>query len=229
MPTTKALYANNAETYLAEDIEAGDLELTVAAGTGDVFPLPDPENYPAEYFVVALENVRGDYELLKVTARVDDVLTILRGWENTRPQAFTADSPTRVEHRLTAGAIVQLQFFGALDEAPKDGKPYDRKDANWAEDLRPVGEAPADGRRYGRRDQGWEDIDAQGEEFLRPVVPPTVAGQLVAYRNTVGNQAASPQDELVHTGTKLRLGEWRMGSSNQVLTLESFAIAPEVP
>ena len=42
----------------------------------------------------------NNLEIVKVTARAADVLTIERGEENTTPRAYTAGD--RIEHRITA-------------------------------------------------------------------------------------------------------------------------------
>ena len=96
-------FANNASSLLAASITDTDLSVQVDAGFGALFPSPGA----GEYFVIALENAAGDVEICKVTARTTDLLTVVRGWEDTVAQAWT-NGVTRVELRNTAGSMRQM-------------------------------------------------------------------------------------------------------------------------
>jgi hypothetical protein len=93
-------FANNASSMLAASITDIETTIQLDAGYGALFPDPGAD----EYFVIALENAAGDIEICKVTARTTDLLTVVRGWEDTVAQAWT-NGVTRVELRNTAGSM----------------------------------------------------------------------------------------------------------------------------
>lgn len=92
-------FKNNSFTTLAVTIDADDTTVVVAEGTG--------VNLPAigvgEYFYATLTNVAGDMEIIKVTARTDDTLTVERGAEGTTGVPFLAGS--LIENRFTAKTL----------------------------------------------------------------------------------------------------------------------------
>lgn len=95
------LFSNNASTTLFSTIDNQATEITVAPGTGALFPTISPANN--EHFRVTLISTTGDFEIVKVTARVDDRFTIERAQEGTTAKSFEQNSV--VELRLTAGGI----------------------------------------------------------------------------------------------------------------------------
>ena len=101
------LFTNNAATTLASSILVGATSLTVAAGTGALFP----SLAGSAYFYCTLSNTTGTtIEIVKVTARSTDTFTIVRAQDNTTASAFSAGD--KVELRLTA---IDLQNFPQLD------------------------------------------------------------------------------------------------------------------
>lgn len=99
----KQLFGNNASSLLAASISDTDLTIQVANGFGQLFPNPGAD----EYFLVTIENDNGDIEIVKVTARAADLLTVPpggRGQEGTSAQAWT-NGQARVELRLTRGTM----------------------------------------------------------------------------------------------------------------------------
>lgn len=95
------LFSNNASTTLFSTIDDQATEITVAPGTGALFPTISPAK--DEHFRVTLISTTGDFEIVKVTARVDDRFTIERAQEGTTAKNFEQNSV--VELRLTAGGI----------------------------------------------------------------------------------------------------------------------------
>ena len=90
------LYSNNAASTLASGITSTATSMTVATGTGALFPNPGA----GEYFYVTLANEdESTLEIVKVTARVNDVLTIARGFDGTSASSFDVDA--KVELRIT--------------------------------------------------------------------------------------------------------------------------------
>jgi hypothetical protein len=100
-------FTNNASTTLASNVLIGATSLTVATGTGSLFPTLAG----SQYFYCTLTNAAATLiEIVKVTARSSDTFTIVRGQDNTSAQAWTAGD--KVELRLTAA---DLQNFPQLD------------------------------------------------------------------------------------------------------------------
>lgn len=98
----RLLTTNMAATVLGAGIagNSGATSLTLYSGTGALFPsLP----YPGDFFIGVLVNATGQYEIVKVTGRSTDTLTIVRGEEGTTIRAFS--SGDRFELRVTAGAF----------------------------------------------------------------------------------------------------------------------------
>ena len=83
--------SNNAESILSATINSSVTSLTVA----------DASSFPAVPFVITIEN-----EILEVTNKVGNVLTVVRGHESTTPAGHLAG--VSVENRLTAGMHAEL-------------------------------------------------------------------------------------------------------------------------
>lgn len=92
-------FKNNSFTTIAVGIDDLATEITVATGTGANLPTLAV----GEYFYATLTNVAGDMEIVRVTARVDDVLTVERGAESTVAVPFIAGS--LLENRFTAKTL----------------------------------------------------------------------------------------------------------------------------
>lgn len=107
-------FTNNAATTLASGILAGATSLTVATGTGGLFPTLTGSNF----FYCTLQNTAGTIvEIVKVTARSTDTFTIVRAQEGTSASAFSTGD--KVELRLTAGEI-NLLFAGVAQGGNTD-------------------------------------------------------------------------------------------------------------
>jgi hypothetical protein len=113
---------NNAVGYLATAISASDVGLVLQSGNGANFP----SLAATDYFYATLESSGGTSEIVKVTARSGDSLTIVRAQESTTANSFAAGS--RLELRVTAGAIkgyiqdriVSVKDFGAVGDGVTD-------------------------------------------------------------------------------------------------------------
>lgn len=90
---------NNAAALVPAAVTSLDTSLTVEAGKGALFPILGT----GDYFFATLINVSGNYEIVRVTARVGDVFTVLRGQQGTLAIPFPANS--RIELRVTAGSV----------------------------------------------------------------------------------------------------------------------------
>lgn len=94
-----ALLSNNAVSRLAGSINTSDVQLSVSAGDGVKFPSPGA----GQWFPLTLIRPDGSLELVRVTGRNGDVMTVLRGQEGTAPLGFSAGD--RAELRVTAGVL----------------------------------------------------------------------------------------------------------------------------
>lgn len=110
------LFANNASSLLAASIDDNDTTVQVSSGEGALFPSPTG----GQYFVLALVNGDGDFELCHCTGRSSDLLTVVRGQDGTVAQSWTL-AETRAELRLTKGIMEHfLQLDGGVMEGDLD-------------------------------------------------------------------------------------------------------------
>jgi len=70
---------NNARGFLAVAITDTDMQVTLAAGTGAAFPVLSA----GESFFTTIVATDNTFEIVDVTARAGDVLTVVRGAEET--------------------------------------------------------------------------------------------------------------------------------------------------
>jgi len=92
-------FANNAVGTLASAISNVETSITVSGSEGDRFPsLSD-----GDYFYATLVDEDGNREIVKVTARVGNTMTVERAQQGTSARAFSAGS--KLSHRLTAAEL----------------------------------------------------------------------------------------------------------------------------
>lgn len=108
------LFANNAASTLASPALVTDL--TLALVSGDTFPTPTG----SDDFLLTLAsgNPESAWEIVKVTARSGNTMTVVRAQEGTTAQAWAAG--TKAELRLTAGSVSSFANQVALDAVIKD-------------------------------------------------------------------------------------------------------------
>lgn len=101
------LFTNNASSVLAAGITNVATSLSVASGAGAKFPVLTG----SDYFLLTLYQLSGateiNHEIVKVTARTADAMTIVRAQEGTTAQAFNAADP--VSLRFTANSVKNIQ------------------------------------------------------------------------------------------------------------------------
>jgi hypothetical protein len=100
--------ANNAISNLAAAITSVDTTLTVTSGDGAKFPILGA----GDYFYATISSVSNGVEIVKVTARADDVFTITRAQEGTSAIPFPNNS--RIEQRITAQTL--QDFIDLVDD-----------------------------------------------------------------------------------------------------------------
>jgi len=105
---------NNARGFLASAIGAADTQLILSSGTGASFPTLTAQ----ESFFATIVSAEGAYEIVNVTSRSGDVLTIERGAEGTTAQVFNPGS--LVELRVTVGNLT-----GATTDPFREFRPGD--------------------------------------------------------------------------------------------------------
>ena len=90
---------NDAVSRLASGISTSDTIIVLTPGTGVLFPTLST----GDYFPATLIKSDGSREIVKVTARATDVLTVVRAQESTVALTFNAND--KIELRLTAGTF----------------------------------------------------------------------------------------------------------------------------
>lgn len=108
----KCLFRNNVSTLLAQDADTGDTTLLLMPGTGSRFPAIGAGNW---FYVTVVDVNTGDLEVMRVTNRLTDALTVERGMDASVPRFFAADS--LVEMRLVTSALNDIYFANYGDAA----------------------------------------------------------------------------------------------------------------
>jgi hypothetical protein len=80
------LVTNNATTTLASALTSAQVSISLSPGTGALFPNPTG----GAYCWCTLSNAGGAVEVVQVTARATDTLTVVRGQDNTTARAWNA-------------------------------------------------------------------------------------------------------------------------------------------
>ncbi len=97
-------FTNNATTTLASSITASATSIPLAVGTGALFPAVTTAS--GNYFYATLVNSSNNIEIVKVTNRATDTLTVVRGQDGTTANAYIGGD--KFELRPTAGALEDL-------------------------------------------------------------------------------------------------------------------------
>lgn len=101
-----ALFSNTASATLASSISTSSTAITVSTGLGALFPTITA----GSYFYATLTDSSNNLEIVKVTGRTADVLTVVRAQEGTAARAYAAAD--KIELRITAAV---LENFVQLD------------------------------------------------------------------------------------------------------------------
>ena len=97
---------NNASSSLAASMSETETMVRVLAGHGVRFPALGT----GDWFPLAVQNVQGEIEYMRATARAGDVITVLRAQESTAPLIFDAGDVVFLP--LTVAALNSL---GVID------------------------------------------------------------------------------------------------------------------
>lgn len=105
-------FSNNGHSTLAASINSSDTSVTVASGHGSRFP----SLTGSQYFYATLIDSSNNLEIVKVTARSSDVLTITRAQESTTARAYAIGD--RIELRATAAGLSAIYSEAVADAIP---------------------------------------------------------------------------------------------------------------
>jgi hypothetical protein len=104
------LFSNNAFGTIGQNLLASSTELTLVSSQGARFPAPTAgDHFMATIIGESLAGIELSWEIVRVTARSNDTLTLVRGQEGTT--AATWPFGTRVELRLTSGGLARFPQF----------------------------------------------------------------------------------------------------------------------
>lgn len=123
-------FTNFARSKVATGITSGDTTLSITGGSGALFPALTA----GQYFYLTLENASRVREIVKVTARAADTLTIVRAQDGTTAMAWVAGDTVSLRFNALAitesigNAIQQSSptgsaFFPSGTTAQRDGSP----------------------------------------------------------------------------------------------------------
>ena len=96
------LFTNNASAPLASSISSSATAIVVTTGQGALFPALSG----SDYFYATLTNSSNQLEIVKVTARSSDTMTVVRGQEGTTARAYVATD--KIEVRVTAAGLTNM-------------------------------------------------------------------------------------------------------------------------
>lgn len=98
----RQLFSNNADSTLANAISNSATSITVQTGAGASFPVLANGDWCMLTLIKLVSNLPAR-EIIKVTARAGDVMTIVRAQEGTTAMTFSAGDTVRMT--VTAGAM----------------------------------------------------------------------------------------------------------------------------
>lgn len=104
---TTPKFANNATTNTVDALSDTDTVVVVTVGTGALFPTLGT----GEYFKATIQDVNNNFEIVKVTARTDHIMTVVRGQDGTLAIPFPANS--RFELRVLADSV--KEYLDSID------------------------------------------------------------------------------------------------------------------
>jgi len=107
-----AKFTNNASTTLASSIGPTDTTIDLATGSGALFP----SLAGTEYFYATLLNANQEIEIVKVTDRTGDQVTVVRAEDGTSAYSHAAGS--RFELRIVAGFLENVPQFDGVYSDP---------------------------------------------------------------------------------------------------------------
>lgn len=163
------LVKNNAYSTLASGISDVATTITLATGTGSRFPTVGG----SDYFYATLIDTSNNLEIVKVTARSTDTLTVLRGQDGTTARAYTTGD--RIELRITAALIEDIR--DAI--TPGDGTVTTAKIADDNVTYAKIQNVSATSRVLGRKTVGVGDVEEVSLSELLDFVGSAAQGDIL--------------------------------------------------
>ena len=117
---------NNASSLLAATISASDVTISVTAGEGALFPTLGV----GDYFYAVLQDVNDNIEIVKVTARSTDAMTIVRAQEGTTARTWAGGDI--FEQRMT---VQTFYDYSAVMVAASNTLKVDRTSATGSAEI----------------------------------------------------------------------------------------------
>jgi len=102
-----AVFSNNASAPLAASITASATTITVTTAQGALFPAVAA----GSFYYATLVDSSNNIEVVKVTARSGDVMTVVRAQEGTTARAYAAAD--KIEIRVTAAGLNNMAQLDA--------------------------------------------------------------------------------------------------------------------
>ena len=145
-------FTNFAYSTLATGVDDEETTIAVEPGHGVRFPAITTVG---DFFYLTLENASLDREIVKVTARLNDTMTVVRAQENTTAYMWNAGDPIAL--RMTAGGVEHM-FNQVVRADPFSGSALIPQG-----DTAGRGETPAPGSlRFNTDTQQFEGYDIDG-------------------------------------------------------------------
>ena len=108
---------NNAYSTILTGINSSATTISLAVGEGAHFPAASVAS--GNYFYVTLLDTSNNLEIVKVTNRTNDTLTVVRGQDGTTARSFATGD--RVELRITAALLGDLPIRTINEDDLEDG------------------------------------------------------------------------------------------------------------
>jgi len=96
---------NNVSSVLANGVAAGDTMLTIDPNHADRFPSITPGEYAYATLSMPPESLTLQVEIVRITDRTGNQLTVVRGVDGTVPQAFPKMSVVAL--RINAASVLE--------------------------------------------------------------------------------------------------------------------------
>jgi len=161
--TRTYLFLNGGETTLSSTITALATSIGVVSGT----TLPSPGGGEIAALVLRDDDA-GWYEVMYLTARSGNTLTVERAKEDTTARAWPAD--TIVRHSLTEGFLQKLTAFNPLNYLTSRPYPYE-----YIEGIDLTPSLLRQGDTY--------DVAVEGVDLTSSVISGEIASTLETYSN----------------------------------------------
>lgn len=101
------LFTNNAKGLLNANLASGATSLTLQSGQGALFPSIGGNNFFLITLYAVVNGEEVSHEIIKVTNRVNDTFTIIKGQEGTLDRDWVVGTP--VSLRITANSMQQVE------------------------------------------------------------------------------------------------------------------------